>query len=268
MGLVPPLRVGILGCASVATYGLLDLRAALPEIDVCALAARDPERARAFAHAHGVRTAHAHYAALIADPNVEVVYNALPNGLHAHWSIAALQAGKAVVCEKPLAANVVEGERMVAAAAAAGQPLIEAFHYLYHPVARRALEIAGSGMLGALREAEAVFEVAVDSVGPGDIRRSFALAGGTLMDSGCYCVDFLRRLIGGEPRVVSARALCAPAQVDVNMRAELAFPGGVRARLAAALDAARIRMFLRLAGERGVLEIDNPFLPHWGHELR
>src|SRR5262245_55899785 len=150
------LRIGILGAARIAPRALVEPARACPRVEVVSVAARDPERARAFADEHGLSRAEPSYEALVASPDLDAIYVALPNGAHAPWSIRALAAGKHVLCEKPIASNGDEADEMVRAADEHGRVLMEAFHYRYHPLAQRVVEVARSGELGALRHVSAV----------------------------------------------------------------------------------------------------------------
>jgi predicted dehydrogenase len=210
------------------------------------------------------------YEALISDPEIELVYNPLPNSLHCEWSIRALRAGKAVLCEKPLAANAAEAARIAETARSTGRPFMEAFHYRHHPVADRIRDIVGSGALGALRSVEARFLVPPRWVGPENIRLRFELGGGAAMDPGCYCVNLLRMIVDEEPLVVGASAILATGDIDVAMEANLRFPGGCIGRIACSLNhpANHWEMALEVLGEHGTLEVINPFLPHAGHAIR
>src|SRR5881296_1757159 len=153
----PPLRFGILGAARIAPMALVKPARRVPEATVLAVAARDPERARRFAARHGIPRVHQSYDALLADPEIDAVYNPLPNALHAPWTIRALAAGKHVLCEKPFAASVAEARSMAEAATRAGRVLMEAFHYRYHPLFARLRAIIGLGELGTVRHLEAHF---------------------------------------------------------------------------------------------------------------
>src|SRR5262249_27829621 len=159
---------------------------------------------------------------LLADPEVEAVYNPLPNALHAAWTIRALQAGKHVLCEKPFAVTVAEASAMAAAAAGARRGLMGAVHYPDHPPFPRPRTIVGAGEIGDVRRLEAHFCIPI--LRPGDIRYSAALAGGALMDAGCYPLHLLRHLAAAEPEVVSARARWTRGGVDRALDADLRFP--------------------------------------------
>jgi predicted dehydrogenase len=193
-----------------------------------------------------------------------VVYNPLPNSLHAEWSINALNAGKAVLCEKPLASNAAQAGQMVAAARRANRPLIEAFHYRHHPVAQFIGERVRSGELGRLRQIDATLNIPGRLLGPGDIRFQEALAGGATMDVGSYCINILRLVAGEEPAVTEASASTVSPRVDGAMLARLAFPGETRGAIECSLIHDSLTARLSIEGELGGLVAENPFLPQLG----
>ncbi|GIW40517.1 MAG: oxidoreductase [Candidatus Binatia bacterium] len=263
----PPLRFGTLGAARITPVALLRPARSNPDVDVVAVAARDPTRARAFAFRHGIRRVHPSYADLLRDPELDAVYNPLPNSLHCEWTIRALEAGKHVLCEKPLASNAEEAERMAGVAEKTGLVLMEAFHYRYHPLARRLRELVDSGELGRVRHIEA--HLCIPLLRPGDIRYDFALAGGALMDVGCYAVNLVRYLAGEEPAVEEARALRLSPEIDRFLEARLSFPGGLTGRITCSLLSARaIRASARVEGTEGELRVLNPYAPHLFHWVR
>lgn len=264
--MIQPLRVGVLGCARIAKAALIEAAAGVDEIVVAAVASRDADRARAFAAHHGIARSFGDYEGLLADPEIDAIYNPLPNSLHGAWSIAALRAGKAVLCEKPLAANADEAAAMVAAAHEASAPLMEAFHYRHHPLGRFIAEVARSGRLGPIVGIDAGFEVPGDLVPKDDIRFRRDLAGGAMMDVGSYCVNALRLVGGQEPVVESAEATPVAPGVDGAMTARLRFPSGAVGTLSASLTAPAFRAWLTVTGEAGRLSVTNPFVPHLGHE--
>jgi predicted dehydrogenase len=239
----------------------------VPEATVVAIAARDPARAVRFAGRHGVARVHGSYDALLADPEIDAVYNPLPNSLHALWTIRALEAGKHVLCEKPLAANVAEAEAMAAAAQRTGRVLVEAFHYRYHPLFRRIREIMDSGEIGEVRHLEA--HLCIPLLLPGDIRYRADLAGGALMDTGCYTVHMLRHLAGAEPTVVGARGRWTRGGVDRCMEAHLRFADGRSGRLTCSLfSSTLLRAAARVEGSTGRIDVVNPIAPQLFHRLR
>src|SRR6476620_4831638 len=150
-----PLRLGILGAARIAPAALIRPARHVGEAQVVAVAARDRDKAAHFAGKHDIATVHGSYEALLADANVDAVYNPLPNGLHGKWTRAALAAGKHVLCEKPFTANAAEAREIAGLAAQSDRVVMEAFHYRYHPMALRIEEIIASGELGKLKRVEA-----------------------------------------------------------------------------------------------------------------
>ncbi|MCL6648450.1 MAG: Gfo/Idh/MocA family oxidoreductase [Chloroflexi bacterium] len=253
-------RIGLLGAARIAPKALIQPARSLSEVEVVAVAARDPARAHAFARRYGIPRVHPDYAALLADPTIEAVYLPLPNSLHAEWAARALQAGKHVLGEKPLAANAREAEQLATLAAASGRVLLEGFAYRYHPLAERLEALLASGTLGQVRRYEAVFQAFI--LRPGDIRWRLELAGGSLMDTGCYPVSFVRWLAGAEPEVVAARARLAAPQVDRTIWAELRFADGRTARVRGALRSwSGPQSAARVVGTAGELRVLNPFHP-------
>ncbi|MFA7596726.1 MAG: Gfo/Idh/MocA family oxidoreductase [Novosphingobium sp.] len=259
-----PVRVGILGCAKIIGWGLMDHREMLPEIEVVNIASRNIEKAAATARQYGFPR-YGSYEDLLRDPEVEVVYVPLPNALHAQWSIAALRAGKAVVCEKPLASNAEEAEHLRAVAEETGLPLIEAVHYLYHPLAHRLIELVRSGALGRIERILAWVHLSSDFFEPDDIRFRYDLAGGATMDPGCYCISLCRIVTGEEPVVTSATPDLLSADIDRAMVATLQFPGGCVATVETSLRTDPWDIRLVVEGSRGRLETTNPLVPHFGH---
>lgn len=263
------IRIGLLGASRVSRYAIIEPATAADGVAVSAVAARDPARAETFAMENGIPQVVADYDALVASDAVDLVYNGLPPAGHAHWTIAALEAGKHVLCEKPFAMNAEEARAMVAAAERAGRHLIEAYHYRFHPLFARVLELVDSGRIGAVREIDARFNVAIRAMA-GEIRYDPALGGGAMMDLGCYCVHWARSVVGAEPEVLSALADRHESGVDVAMRAVLEFPGGVRARLASSMSEdlpEGLDAWLAIDGERGVMTVDNPLAPHLGNAI-
>src|SRR5271170_2753740 len=156
-----PLRFGLLGAARIAPDALVKAAKDVPDAEVVAVAAREPKRAREFADANGIPRVVATYDDLVNDPGLDVIYNPLPNSLHCEWTIAALRAGKHVLCEKPLSSNAAEAERMTKAADDSGKILGEAFHYRYHPLADRIRALMTDGTLGRLVQVEGHFSVPI-----------------------------------------------------------------------------------------------------------
>lgn len=261
------LRIGILGAANIAPQALIDPARDNADVVVTAIAARDVSRAEAFAAKHGVARVHRSYEALIADPDIDAVYNPLPNGLHGRWTRYAITAGKHVLCEKPFAANAAEAREVADLAAAhSGLVVMEAFHHRYHPLTLRAEEIIASGELGALQRVEAAFCFPLPKFS--DIRYDFALAGGATMDAGCYAVHMLRTFGGSTLKVVSAQAKLRAPEVDRAMTATVHFTDGHTGTMRCSMwSASLLRVSAKVIGDRGHLRVVNPVLPHLFHRL-
>jgi predicted dehydrogenase len=261
-----PLRIGILGAARIAPMAVIRPALQLPEAVVVAVAARDPARAGGFAAKHGILRVHSTYDALIEDPEIDAVYVPLPNSLHCEWTIRALEAGKHVLCEKPMASNAAEAERMAAAAQRTGRVLVEAFHWRYHPLAERMKAVVDSGELGAIRHIEA--HLCIPLLLPGDIRYRLDLAGGALMDAGCYPVSIVRFLAGAEPEITAAHAQLSSPGVDRAMQADLRFPDGRTGRITCSLlSPILLRASVKVRGDKGELAVLNPIAPQLYHHL-
>lgn len=262
-----PLRIGALGAARITPRALCDPAREVADVEVTAVAARDPERARAFAEEHGIPRVLGSYSELVHSPEIDAVYNALPISHHCEWSIRALEAGKHVLCEKAFALNASEAERMAEAAHAAGRALVEAFHYRYHPLMERVLEIVRAGELGTIEHLEGRFLAQIPN--QDDIRFNYATGGGSTMDLGCYPIHMVRHTSGEEPEVVSAEAVVGPDRVDVAMEAELRFPSGASGRVSSSMQSdGPLVADLRVRGADGELHVRNPLAPHFGHKLR
>ena len=260
-------RIGILGAARIAPAAAIKPARNVRDAEVVAVAARDRSRAEAFASKHGIPKVCDSYAALIADPGVDAIYNPLPNGLHAEWTIAALEAGKHVLCEKPFTANAKEAEAVAAVATRTGLVVMEAFHYRYHPLARRMREIVERGELGTIRRVETALCFPLPKFS--DIRYQYDLAGGATMDVGSYTVHMARLLGCEEPEVVSATAKLRTPEVDRAMRAELSFPSGHTGRITCSMWSSWIlQTSARVTGDRGVLHVINPTAPQLWHRMR
>jgi predicted dehydrogenase len=246
-----PLRIGVLGAARISELSIVG-PARTTGARLVAVAARDRTRAEAFAAQHGVERVADSYAELVDDPEVEVVYNPLANALHAPWNLAAARAGKHVLTEKPSASNADEAREVRDAVAAAGVTLMEGFHYPYHPLHARLHELVRSDELGALRAVE--IHMVMPPPDEGDPRWRLDLAGGGLMDVGCYGLHALRllaALLGGTPRVVTARAGEREPGVDAWLDAELELPGGVPATMRCGMNGPAYDFSYRLIGADG-----------------
>ncbi|MGW4913374.1 Gfo/Idh/MocA family protein [Streptomyces sp. NPDC004270] len=242
-----PLRIGVLGAARIAELSIVGPARACGH-RLVAVAARDRDRAEAFAAAHGVERVAGSYA-----------------DLDGPWNLAALRAGKHVLTEKPSASNAEEATEVHQAVAKAGTVFMEGFHYPFHPVARRLHELLDSGELGDLRHVEAM--VAMPAPPDSDVRWSLPLAGGALMDLGCYSLHALRMLApwaGGAPRLAGARGgerTRAPG-VDEWLYADLEFPGGATGTANCHMAYDKWQMSCRVVGTRGEATATNFVQPH------
>jgi predicted dehydrogenase len=260
------LRIGCLGAAKIAPAALVRPCASNDGVVCAAVAARDPNRARAFAAKHGIAKVHESYEALLADDDLDAVYNPLPNGLHGLWTLRALEHGKHVLCEKPFTANAAEARRVADRAEASGLVVMEAFHWRYHPMAARMLEVIGSGELGEVQRIEAALCFPLPLFK--DIRWQLALAGGALMDAGCYPVHMVRTLAGAEPTVVSASARLRSPGVDRRMEAEFSFADGRTGRILASMwSSTLLRLRVVVTGSKGTMRVFNPTTPHMFNRL-
>ena len=233
-----PLRIGMLGTARISDLAVLE-PARLLGTRLVAVAARDQDRARTWAKANGVERVLDSYEAVINDPEVEAIYNPLPNSLHAAWNAAGIRAGKHVLTEKPFAANAAEALQVHEIAQDHDRVVFEGFHYAYHPIFARLLELIGDGTVGDLQH----FHVAMEMPSPAadDLRWSWPLAGGAFMDLGCYCVHAIRMLAaaqGGTPTLLHAAAeeRAGLTQVDEWATATFRLPSGAQATALANMD--------------------------------
>ena len=250
-----PVRWGIMSTAHINRLFLAGVRDSA-EVEVVAIASRTRDAAERFARDNGIERALASYEALLADPDVEVVYIPLPNSMHMDWSVRALEAGKHVLCEKPLSRRVSEVCQAFDVAEREGRLLMEAFMYRHHPQTQRLVRMVQEGAIGRVRMIRAAFSFGARD--RSDIRMSAALDGGALMDVGCYCVSGAR-LIAGEPERVAAEQTVSGDGVDVAFTAALRFPGDVLAHFDAALTLPPERDELEVIGDEGALFLDDPW---------
>ncbi|MBY0387470.1 MAG: Gfo/Idh/MocA family oxidoreductase [Mycobacterium pseudokansasii] len=259
-------RIGILGAARIAPLALVKPAKGNTEVVVAAVAARDASRAQAFAAKHDIARVHDSYDALISDPDLDAVYNPLPNSLHGRWTRAALAAGKHVLCEKPFTANAAEAREIAELAANSGRVVMEAFHYRYHPLTLRVEEIIASGELGKLTRVEGNLCFPLPKFS--DIRYNYSLAGGATMDAGCYAVHMVRTFGGSTPEVVSAQAKLRDSQIDRAMTAEVRFADGHTGRVRCSMWSTELlRISARVVGDLGELRVVNPVLPQSFHRV-
>jgi predicted dehydrogenase len=258
-------RWGVLGGASIARSRFLP---ALAEAggEAVVVGARDGARAAEFAAAHGVGRGVAGYEAVLADPDVQAVYVPLPNPLHAEWTIAALEAGKAVLCEKPLCVDAEQARRVLAVAERAARPLWEAFVFPFQAQHQRLAELLSAGAIGELREISGAFHFQLRRTE--DIRLSAATAGGALADVGCYPLRLAAELFGA-PALTAAASAVRGAEVEIELAALVDHPGDRRLLLSCGFRRSSDTTTV-LSGTEGTIRVDDPYHPHPGStvELR
>jgi D-xylose 1-dehydrogenase (NADP+, D-xylono-1,5-lactone-forming) len=221
-----------------------------------AVASRSADRAEAYARERGISRAHGSYEDLLADPEVDAVYVPLPNSMHVEWSIRALEAGKHVLCEKPMSRHPEDVERAFDVAEREGLVLMEAFMWRHHPQLERARELIAEGTIGALKVIRAAFSFSGRTTG--DIRLQRALEGGGLMDVGCYCISGCRAVAGAEPERAYGEQVLGGDGVDVAFAATLRFPGDVLAAFDCGMSYVP-RDELEAVGDEGSLFLDDPW---------
>ena len=252
------IRWGILSTANIGQKAMIPALKESSLAEVIAISSRSAETARSCADELGIPRAYEGYQTLLEDPDIDAVYNPLPNHLHKEWSIRAAEAGKHILCEKPLALNATECHEMISAARANGVQLMEAFMYRYHPRIQAAKKMVQSGEIGALKTIESAFSFRLTN--PDNIRLQPDMGGGALMDVGCYCINVSRLMAGREPVSVQARAHWASTGVDDQLVAILDFGDGLFAHFDCALNQER-RERCTLAGTEGYLELPMTFVP-------
>jgi len=229
--------------------------------ELVAVASRDLERAKVYAGRHDIPKAHGSYEALLADPEVDAVYLSLPNGLHAAWAIRAAQAGKHVLCEKPLVVSLAEFDRVEAAVRASGVTIFEAFMYLHHPQTRLALELVRSGRLGKLQLLNSWFNFHLPPERAGNVRLRADLTGGAAWDVGVYPNSLAIMAVGeGAPVQVWAQQMVGESGVDVAMSAQLLFAGGAVAQISSGFRTP-FREAAYLVGDQAMVQITEPWKP-------
>jgi predicted dehydrogenase len=245
-----PLRLGILGTANIAR-GFVPPLAGSTVVRVDAVASRSREKAAQFGAEFGIRTCHASYEALLADADIDAIYIPLPNSLHKVWALRAIEAGKHVLCEKPLALNLTEAREMFEAAAKNNVMLLEAFPYMFQPQTALAVSLAQSGRIGTVQHVQAAFGFHIAD--PDNVRFDPALGGGALLDAGCYPVSFVRLIMGAPPQRVHAQARWHPRGVDESVFVTLEYASGCVAQVACSMRTGIHRRAM-IAGTHGAID--------------
>jgi D-xylose 1-dehydrogenase (NADP+, D-xylono-1,5-lactone-forming) len=245
-------------------------RALIPPLQVSkrntllAVASRSQEAAEAYSKEQRIPRAHGSYEALLADPEIDVIYNPLPNHLHAEWTVRAVQAGKHVLCEKPLALTVDEVDAIKSAAQKHGRVVAEAFMYRHHPKTLKAQEIVKSGSLGTLKLIRGSFTFLLAR--EGDVRLRPDMGGGSIWDVGCYPISYARSILGEKPLEVFGWQVTGPTGVDETFVGQLRFRDDVIMQFDSSF-AVPAHSFMEIVGNEGTLNIPNPFKPGVNEKL-
>jgi xylose dehydrogenase (NAD/NADP) len=251
------LRWGFLGAARITRALVPALRAAEGH-ELVAVASRNIDKAREHAAHWLIPRALGSYEELLASPDIDIIYNPLPNSLHAEWTIRAADAGKHVLCEKPLALTVDEVDRIAAAAKRAGVVVAEAFMYRHHPQTLRIKQLIESGAIGDLHLVRGAFTFNLDR--PGDVRRELALGGGSIWDVGCYPISLARFIAGADPTVVFGHTINGPSGIDESFAGQLMFGDGLHAQFDSGFKAP-FRTHAEIVGTAGAITVLRPFKP-------
>ncbi len=252
------IRWGILSTANIGRKAMIPALKESPQAEVIAVSSRSADTAQSCADEMGIPRAYEGYQTLLEDPEIEAVYNPLPNHLHKEWTIRAAEAGKHILCEKPLGLNAGECHEMISAARANGVQLLEAFMYRYHPRIQAAREMIISGEIGEFKTIESAFCFRLRN--KKDIRYQPDMGGGAVMDVGCYCINFSRLMAGREPVSVQARAHWASTGVDDQLVGILDFGDGLLAHFDCGINQERRERAI-LGGTEGYLELPMTFVP-------
>lgn len=255
------IKIGLLGTANIAPKAIIHPAQDRDDCQILAVASRDMEKSKAYAREHNISEALDDYNALIAHPDIDLVYNALPPNRHADLTIAALKAGKSVLCEKPFAMNAHEADAMVTAAEMSDGYLIEGFHYRFHPAIIEFLTLIHHGEIGAVQSMDGVFNVNIPSK-DGELRYIKELGGGAVMDLGCYTLHLSRLVSMAEPAVGSADAVLAESGVDAAMTAVMSF-GDIKGTLACDMRGEKEReISFTVKGDKGTATLDQYVHPY------
>jgi D-xylose 1-dehydrogenase (NADP+, D-xylono-1,5-lactone-forming) len=254
---IRPLRWGILGCARITRRGLIPGIRESSSGTLHALASRDGATARAWASEFGVPHAFSSYEEILADPEIDAVYIPLPNELHKPWVCAAADAGKQILCEKPLALNASDAAEMVEYCVAKGVILFEAFMWRHQPRTAELCKLVAEGAIGDLRLVRSSFSFPIDMT---DWRLDPARGGGALWDVGCYGVSTTRLFAGAEPNAMRSMARMSASGVDLTLSAELSFPNGVIGLIDCSFEQP-FRCSYELVGTKGAVEVPAAYLP-------
>ena len=257
-----PLRWGLI-CTATINQALIPSIRASKRSELVAVASRDPARAQEYAREWGIPRAHGSYQALLEDPDVDVIYNALPNALHCQWTVKAADAGKHVLCEKPLALSTEEVERIIEAGERNEVLVLEAFMYRYHPQITKIQELIREGAIGNLRLVHAFFSWPLEAEEGGALHPLLDpdLGGGSLWDVGCYPISFAQALVGADPLEAFGWQILSDTGVDLTFAGQLRFANGVLAQFHSSFQAPE-RWGAQVIGSQGTMVLAEP----WRHQ--
>jgi predicted dehydrogenase len=264
------IRIGLIAASRIAEAAVVEPARIVPGVTVAAIAARDRDRASEAADRWAIPLVFDSYAEMVDSLAIDAVYIATPASLHREWTIAAIEAGKHVLCEKPLAANAQDAALIADAAAEADVVVMEAFHWRYHPLVSQMQSILDAGILGTVERVDARFEVDAGAIPSTDIRWDLSLGGGAMMDIGCYPASWVRWAIEGEPDVVSASAVCPVKDIDGDLRADLSWPSGVTGTIFGSMisEVPGHNASLEVVGTKATMYVENPLAPQTGASLQ
>jgi xylose dehydrogenase (NAD/NADP) len=257
------LHWGLLSTAHINRALIPPLRASKRN-QLAAVASRTQESADHYAREKKIPRAHGSYESLLADPEIDVIYNPLPNHLHAEWTIKAVEAGKHVLCEKPLALNVDEVDAMQAAARKHGRIVMEAFMYRHHPQTLKVQELVKSGSLGTLKLVRGSFSFMLSR--EGDVRLDPAMGGGSIWDIGCYPISYTRTILSENPLEVFGWQVTGPTGIDETFVGQMRFSKDVHAQFDCSF-AIPFHAFMEIIGSNGTLNIPKPFQPYENEKI-
>lgn len=253
------LRWGLLSTARINKALFPPLRLS-PRNVLSAVASRDPAKAQAYAQEHNIPRAFGSYEELLADPDIDVIYNPLPNSMHTEWTVKAAQAGKHVLCEKPLANTVEEVDEIAEAAKKAGVVVMEAFMYRHHPQTLRVKDMVNGGAIGTLQKVRGSFTFSISN--EDDVRLNASLGGGSIWDVGCYPISYARYIVGSEPLEVFGWQIKGKRSgVDESFFGQMRFADDVYAQFDCGFRTP-YRVHIELAGDKGTINIPMPFQPY------
>lgn len=258
------LRWGLLGTAHINRALIPPLRASKRNV-LTAVASRSLERAQSYALEHKIRRALGSYDEMLDDAEIDVIYISLPNHLHAKWAIRAVEAGKHVLCEKPLALSTIEVDALIQASQATGRIITEAFMYRHHPQTIKVQEMVSGGKVGKVRMIKGAFSYNLTH--HHDIRLDPAMGGGSLWDVGCYPLSFARTILQAEPEEVFAWQTTAPSGIDDLLVAQARFPDGIFTQFDSGFRLPH-RTYIEIIGDAGSIYIPHPFTPGKAENIR